>query len=65
MRGVYIIKVGRELFTYDDFYDIPDVFDRVIKFAPEYPEGPHTDEQHEEMETYNGKLQELMKREMK
>ena len=65
MKGTYIIKIDRELFTYDDFDDIPDTFDHLIKFAPKYPEPPHTDEQHEEMSTYNDKLQELMTRETK
>lgn len=65
MKGTYIIKIDRELLTYDDFDDIPDAFDHLIKFAPEYPEPPHTDEQHEEMATYNDKLQELMTRETK
>ena len=39
------------------------VFDHVIKFDPDWPEGPHTDEEHEYMDTFNDKLQDLMKRE--
>jgi hypothetical protein len=38
-------------------------FDSMISFEPEYPEGPHTDEEHEEMGEMNDLLQELMKRE--
>ena len=38
-------------------------FDNVIRFEPTPPEPPHTEEEHEEMDTYNDKLKELMKRE--
>ena len=63
MNGTFIIKEGNELITYTKYEDIPMVFDNVIKFEPEGPEGPHTDDEHEYMETFNDKLKELMKRE--
>ena len=34
-----------------------------VVVAPEVPPEPHTEEQHEEIEQWNTKLQELMKRE--
>ena len=52
--------IKREFNNYDD---IPQSFDNVIKFEPTSPEPPHTEEEHEEMETYNDKLKELLKRE--
>jgi len=63
MNGTFIIKEGNELITYTKYEDIPMVFDHVIKFDPEWPEDPHTDEEHEYMETFNDKLKELMQRE--
>ena len=63
MNGAFIIKEGNELITYTKYEDIPMVFDNVIKFEPEWPEAPHTDDEHEYMETFNDKLKELMKRE--
>ena len=63
MVGAFIIRDDGELITYTRYDDIPMVFDHVISFSPDWPEGPHTDEEHEYMETFNGKLQELMKRE--
>ena len=60
MKGEYIIKSGGELMTYTDYDDIPDTFDHVIKFNPNWPESPHTQEDHDYMETFNGKLQRLM-----
>ena len=63
MNGTFIIREKNELVTYTKYEDIPMEFDHVIKFFPECPEGPHTDEEHEYMETFNDKLKELMKRE--
>ena len=63
MKGEFIIKQGSALVTYDDYDDIPTKFDHVISFEPDAPEPPHSEEDHKEMETYNTKLQELMRRE--
>lgn len=59
----FIIMVNGVLKEYNKYEDIPAEFDHVISFVPEIPEGPHTHEQHEEIEQWNTKLQELMKRE--
>ena len=63
MKGKFVIKIGSELVTYNNYDDIPTKFDHVISFEPNAPEPPHSEEDHEEMETYNAKLQELMRRE--
>ena len=63
MKGEFVIKVGSKLVTYNNYDDIPMVFDNLISFKPDAPEPPHSEEDHEEMETYNAKLQELMRRE--
>ena len=63
MKGKFVIKIGSELVTYNNYDDIPTKFDNVISFEPDAPESPHSEEDHEEMETYNTKLQELMRRE--
>jgi hypothetical protein len=63
MRGVFVIKDKGELLEFSDYDDIPKSFDNVIRFEPIAPEPPHTEEEHEEMESYNNKLKELMKRE--
>ena len=64
--------VGGELVTYAKYDDIPEDldFEHVIKFLPDWlePEGEdgnHTEEQHEEMSTWNPKLQALMDKERK
>jgi len=60
MTGEFIIKIGEELITYTDYDDIPNTFDHVIKFDPDWPEPPHTQEDHDLMEVFNDKLQVLM-----
>ena len=54
------MRDGR-LETYTEFEAIPQDFEHVIEFRPEIPPGPHTDQQHEEIEQWNDRLQELMR----
>ena len=56
----FVVMKNNEMQTYTDYDAIPNEFDHVIEFLPEVPEGPHTEEQHEEIEQWNGKLQKLM-----
>jgi hypothetical protein len=65
MKGEFIILDDGVLTTYHDVDDIPDSFDNLIKFLPEYPEPPHTEEQHLLIETFSTKMKEIMKREKK
>ena len=65
MAHEFVVKRKGKLETYTEYDSIPDDFDHVIKFLPEALEpagedGNHTDEQHAEMATWNGKLQKLM-----
>jgi hypothetical protein len=59
----FVILINGELITYSNYDDIPQEFDNIIEFIPEIPDGPHTDEQHKEIEQWNNKLHELLKRE--
>ena len=65
MAHEFVILNNGKLETYTNFNDIPEIFDNVIKFVPEVPEPPHTDEQHEEMEQWPNKLKQLIQRELK
>ena len=56
----FVIMKNNELFTYTNFEDIPSDFDHMIEFLPEIPPEPHTEEQHQEIQQWNGKLQQLM-----
>lgn len=59
----FVIMVDGELITYTRYEDIPDDFDHVIEFVPEIPNGPHTPEQHDEIEHWHHRLQELIRKE--
>ena len=60
--GEFVIKINGKLERYNKFDDIPNSFEHLISFKPDYPEPPHTEEQHEEMSTYQSKLEELLNR---
>lgn len=63
ITGKFKILLNGELVTYTNYNDIPNKFDNVISFLPEFPEGPHTHEEHESMSMYHELLQNLLKRE--
>ena len=63
MSHEFVILVNGKLITYTKYEDIPDVFDNLIKFKPKQLDMPHTHEEHEEMDSWNQKLQNLMERE--
>ena len=60
MAHEFVIIRNGVLETYTVYDDIPLDFEQVIKVIPEVPEPPHTDEQHEEIESWNEKVQALM-----
>jgi hypothetical protein len=55
--------VNGELVTYDKYEDIPDKFEHVIRFEPNVPDEPHTEDDHAKMAVWNTRLQELMEKE--
>jgi hypothetical protein len=59
----FVLMVDGKLETYNKFEDIPEDFDHVIEFVPEIPDGPHSHEQHEEIEKWNFRLQQLIAKE--
>lgn len=59
----FILLVGGQLLTYNEWESLPEDFDHVIEFSPEIPDGPHTHDQHEEIEKWNHRLQELINKE--
>ena len=63
MAHEFVLLVKGELKTYTNYEDIPDEFDNVIKFIPEIPNGPHSHNEHDEIEKWNEKLQLLMEKE--
>ena len=62
MQGEYKIMINREVVTYTNYDDIPESFDKIISFKPDFPPDPHSDEDHAFMDTFNSKLQALKAR---
>lgn len=65
MTHKFVIRIDQDLKEYSNYDDIPNEFDNLIRFEPVIPPEPHTEEQHEEIEKWNSRLHELMKRETK
>ena len=64
MKGEFRVKLlDRTIVDYTDFNDIPDKVYRIIKFIPDYPPSPHSEEDHKLIETFDNKLHELLRRE--
>jgi hypothetical protein len=61
----FIFKRGMELITYTKWEDVPENldFDHIIKFVPEIPPEPHTEEEHEELEQWHDRFKTLMEKE--
>ena len=55
--------INGELVLYDKYEDIPEDFEHVIRFIPDVPPEPHTEEDHEDMALWNTRLQKLMEKE--
>jgi hypothetical protein len=56
----FVFLVDGEMVTVHSWDDVPERFERVIKFVPVIPPDPHTEEQHEEIGLWNARLQQLM-----
>ena len=63
VTGNFEILVDGDLKTYNRIGDIPLIIDNVIKFQPDIPDGPHTEDQHAEYAKYSWYLQQIMGRE--
>lgn len=60
----FVVMIQGQLCEFTDFDDIPSEIDNVIEFAPEIPPPPHTDAQHDEIEAWGKRFDELMEREL-
>ena len=55
--------INGELVTFDNYENIPDEFEHVIRFLPDIISEPHTEDEHEEIAVWNDRLQQLMEKE--
>jgi hypothetical protein len=63
MMAEFQFIINGELVLYDKYEDIPEDFEHVIRFIPDIPPEPHTEDEHAEMALWNTRLQELMEKE--
>ena len=56
----FVIMQDDKLSEYTEYDQIPNEFDHVIEFAPEIPPGPHSDQQHDEIDQWQAKFSRLM-----
>ena len=62
MIGKYTVKIGEKLFDYTNVDDIPEKFDHLIKFVPTEPPEPHSQEDHDYINTFPNKFREIFKK---
>ena len=65
MEGEYSVKIGDKVFNYTNADDIPEKFDHLIKFVPKEPLEPHTQEDHDYINTFPEKFKEVFAREQR
>lgn len=65
LKGLFVVRIGSDLRSYARVSEIPEQFDNLIRFKPDFPEGPHTEEQHAEIAGFGEVLRMLMQRETK
>ena len=62
MKGNFQVLIDKKVKKFTNYEDIPDTISEVISFEPDFPEPPHTEEQHNFISTFNDKLKELLNR---
>jgi hypothetical protein len=62
MAHEFVILRDGILEKYDKYEDIPEVFDRLIKFVPEIPPEPHTYENHNEINSWEQRFKDLIQK---
>lgn len=60
MSHRFVVKKNNEILEFNRYEDIPERFDHLLCFQPEIPPSPHTDEQHEEIESWLPRFKRLM-----
>lgn len=60
MARPFALIIDGEIQEFDRYEDLPEQFDRVVRFIPPAPPPPHTPEQHDELALWTGRLQALM-----
>lgn len=60
MGHKFVVLKDNVMLTFTDYDLIPADFDYVIEFVPEIPPPPHTDQDHDEIDSWSEKFDRLM-----
>lgn len=60
MGHKFVVLKDNVMLTFTDYDLIPEDFDHVIEFVPEIPPPPHTDRDHDEIDSWEDKFDRLM-----
>ncbi len=60
MKGIFEVIIDGQVCRFTDYNQIPSRFTNVIRFEPEIPPSPHTEAEHELIESYYEKFQSLI-----
>lgn len=52
ITGKFVFLVGNNVVEVNNLDSAPKEYDNLIAFIPDYPESPHTEVQHEQIEQY-------------
>lgn len=56
------VDLDGELRTGAHWDDLPERMDRLVAFIPASPKGPHTQQEHDAMATFNDRFREVLSR---
>jgi len=59
----FVFKINGELVTVTNWDNVPEEFEHLIKFEPDVPDEPHTEDDHAKMAIWNTRLRKLMEKE--
>lgn len=65
LSGNFVVMIDGKIQTFGAYEDVPNSFEHIIKAEFDYPEGPHTDEQHEWLDNLGYYFNNLKERETK
>lgn len=61
MKGKFVFLKQDKLIEVDNLNSAPEDYDNLIEFIPEFIEGPHTEEEHKEIEMLSETLLRYLK----
>ncbi len=65
LEGDFTVKTGQTCTEYHKISEIPEKFDHLIKFIPNIPPSPHSEDDHGHMAHFNDYIHMLQAREQK